>query len=244
MKDNRLVRILSMVVFAVGLLAGTTLIAVTVWGDLEATLFNPGMQYDAKLRGLRCPALITPKQTGTIRARIKNTLDRSTNLFIRARTSEGYVTLIREEQRELPLDPGEAQWMEWTISADDAAFERLVLFKVAVTGGYPLPARQGTCGIVRINTTILTGGQLYALGLIVSLVCCIGAAVLWIRSNPRMLGTRVQLTKAMIWLSASILTGIVVSFLGWWVAGTVSLVVILLTGGVTIGYLAGRSPQQ
>jgi len=243
MKDNRLVRTLSMVVFAVGLLAGTTLIAVTVWGDLEATLFSPGIQYDAKLRGLRCPVLITPKQTGTVRARIKNTIDRSTNLFIRARTSEGYITLIREEQRELPLDPGEAQWVEWPISADDAAFGRLVLFKVAVTGGYPLPARQGTCGIVRINTTILTGGQLYALGLIVSLVCCIGAAVLWIRSNPRMLGARAQLTRAMIWLSASILVGIVVSFLGWWVAGTVSLVVILLTVGVTVGYLAGSSPQ-
>ena len=59
-----------------------------------------------------------------------------------------------------------------------------------------------------------------------------------------MLGTRVQLTRAMIWLSANIVTGIVVSFLGWWVAGTVSLVVILLTLGVTIGYLAGSSPQQ
>ncbi|MCD6284408.1 MAG: hypothetical protein J7M39_00670 [Anaerolineae bacterium] len=243
MRRSRLVRALSVVMLAVGLLAGTTLIAVTVWGDLEATLFSPGIQYDAKLRGLRCPVLITPKQTETIRARIKNTIDRSTNLFIRARTSEGYITLIREEQRELPLDPGEAQWVEWTISADDAAFGRLVLFKVTVTGGYPLPARQGTCGIVRINTTLLTGEQLHALGLIVSLVCCIGAAVLQIRSDPQKLGPGVQLTRAMIWLAASILVGIVVSFLGWWIAGAVSLVVILLTVGVTLGHLVSNSPQ-
>ena len=137
----------------------------------------------------------------------------------------------------------EAQWVEWMISADDAAFGRLVLFKVAVTGGYPLPARQGTCGIVRINTTILTGGWLYALVLIVSLVCSIGATVLRIRSRPQMLGAAAQLTRAMIWLSASILVGIVVSFLGWWVAGAVSLVVILLTIGVTVGYLVSSSPQ-
>jgi len=64
-----------------------------------------------------------------------------------------------------------------------------------------------------------------------------------IRSDPQKLDPGVQLTRAMIWLPASILVGIVVSFLGWWIAGAVSLVVILLTVGVTLGHLVSNSPQ-
>jgi len=241
MTEMRRLRAIVLAVFAVGVLVGTTLIAITVWGDLEASLFNPGIQYDAHLRTLRCPVIITPNHPGTIHARIKNTLDRSTSMFLRARISEGYVTLFREEKLQLPLEPGEAQRVDWTINADDAAYDRLVLFKVGVTGGYPIPARQATCGVVRIGIPFLSGGLIYVIALVIGLAGSIGATVFWIRRNPGMLGTEVQLARAMVWLCGAIVVGIVVSFLGWWVLGILALVVVLMTIGVTIGYLASRA---
>ena len=137
MKNKRFMRTLSIIIFAVGVLLGATFVALATWADFEAILFNPGIRQKASIKRLRCPVIITTDETGTIRARFKNTLERSTELFVQAHISEGYVTLMREINADVPLEPGEAQWVEWTVTAEDAAFERFILFKATVRGGYP-----------------------------------------------------------------------------------------------------------
>lgn len=241
MRKSRIVRTLSLLLFALGVLLGLTVMGIGVWGDLEATLFNPGVRADATLSSLRCPVMITPDETATIRARVKNTLDHATNFFVRARISEGFVTLMREEKFSLSLEPGEAQWVEWAVSADDAAYDRLVLFKVTISGGYPLPSREATCGVVVIGIPFLTGNKIYGISIGIALVATIGGLALWIFSNPHRLDATVQVTRAMIFLSIATLAGMVVTLAGWWVLGGLALIVVLLTIGVIIGYLVSRS---
>ncbi len=237
MKVTHNTRSLSLVLFSVGILLGTILIAIAVWGDLEATLFNPGIQQDVKLTSLRCPVMITSRETATISARINNSLDSATSFYVRAYFSEGYVTLMREEISQFSLDPGESRKLEWAVTAEDAAFERIVLAKVAVRGGYPLPTRQGTCGIVLTGIPFLTGRTLTTIGVALSLICIAAGGVLWVRTHPAMRGVAVQSTRAMGLMTASVIVGLFVGLMGWWVPGIVLLVIILLTTGVLIGYL-------
>lgn len=237
MRKSKLMDVLSLTLFSVGILLGLVLISITVWADLEATLFNPQpRQYAPSFRRLRCPIVITPEETATIRARFKNTLDREIDLFIRAHISHGYVTLRREVINELSLDPGEAKWVEWEVDKEDAAFERLILFRMIRRGGYPLASRQGTCGIVLMNVPYLTGNQIVIALLAGNLIFMIAGGVLWIVPNRHMLDIQAQLTRAMGFLAGCILIGILLSFLGWWVPGVAFLVVILLGIGVVIGY--------
>lgn len=243
MKENRPIRILSVVIFAIGALLGTILVAITVWTDFEAILFDPGIQEDTRLRSLRCPTVITSKETGTISARVKNSLDRSTDFFVRAHISHGYVTLMREVNAQLSLDPGESERLTWEINKDDAAFGSLVLFKVTVKGSYPLPTRQGTCGVLVIDAPYLSGGQIYGLGLAISLISMVAGGTLWIINNPHVLDPQIQLTRAMAFLTISIIVGIIVSLVGWWLLGALFLVVILLAVGVIIGYFVNSKSQ-
>lgn len=241
MQKGKLAGILGVIVFSVGVLLGTVLIAVTVWADLEATLFNPQARQYAPFRNLRCPIMINSEETGVIRARFKNTLDRATDLFIRAHISHGYVTLRREVISEIPLDSGESERLEWEFDKEDAAFERLVLFRVTVRGGYPLPKRQGTCGVLVVNTSLLTGRQIVTALLVGSLVFMVAGGVLWLVNNRHMHDLQLQLTRAMIFLIVCVVLGIIVGFLGWWVFGVFFLVTILLAIGVITGYFVNET---
>ncbi|MCJ7552170.1 MAG: hypothetical protein MUQ30_21070 [Anaerolineae bacterium] len=229
---------LSLIVFAIGVLLGSVLVGLAVWGDLEATLFNPGIQEEAHLRQLRCPVMLTTSQdTGTISVRIRNTLDRATSFFARARISEGYLTLMREETAKVPLESRGTERLEWQVSAADAAFDRIIFFRVVISGGYPLPTRQGTCGIVVLDLPALTGNQVYALGTVISLICTIGGGAAWITSQPHRLGLKEQIARIIVFLAFVVILGIIVSLLGWWVFGLLTLVIILLSIGAFIGHL-------
>ncbi len=236
MGKNKFVSVLSITLFSIGVLLGIALMSITVWADLEAVLFNPQPRQHKPLRSLRCPIIITPEETGIIRARIKNTRDRETDFFIRAHISHGYVTLRREVITEFTLAPGESERVEWEITADDAAFERLVFFRITVKGGYPMPSRQGTCGVLLADVPSLKGSQIVAILLVGSLAFTLGSSGLWFATHREMLELQVQISRAMGFLAVSMVLGIGVSLMGWWVFGTLFLVIVLLAIGVIIGY--------
>ena len=241
MRKPKFVSVLSVILFSLGVLLGVVLIGVTVWADLEATLFNPQARQYAPFRRLRCPIILMPDETGTITARFKNTLDRETHFFIRAHVSHGYVTLRREVITELDLAPGESQRVEWEINAEDAAFERLVLFRMTVRGGYPLPNRQATCGVLLVDVPYLTGSQIVLFLLGGSLLLMLGGGGIWHAIHRQRLELHIWLSRAMGFLTVTVILGIAASFLGWWVPGMLILVVILLAVGVILGYFVNAT---
>lgn len=241
MDSAKVVRGLAVLLFSAGILLGVALFGSTTWGDLEASLFNVAMSGEKRLSTLRCPVMITTAETGTVSASFKNSLERATEFRIRTHISDGYVTLMREITSPLPLEPGERGTLEWTVTPDDAVYGRLIMVRVYLFSKYPLPSRQGTCGILVVDWPLLTGTQYYILILAASLLSMGGGIGLWINANRPLSRVELHATYAMATLAGSVLAGIIVSLLRWWVAGVLILTIIVLMIGAIIGYFTNRT---
>ncbi len=234
---TKIVRTLGVIIFSVGALFGIALFGGAVWGDLEAVLFNTSMSGEATLKTLRCPVMITPKEPGTVSAAVKNSLDRSTEFMIRTHISHGYVTLMREMTAKLPLDPGESERLEWTVTPEDAAYgNTLILVRVYLFGRYPLPSRRGSCGILVINTPHFTGSQVFAFILVASLLGMAIGMGLWVVGNRPLSGLGLNVAHAMIGLAGTVLVGMIVGFIGWWIIGVIIFVITVILIGAIFGY--------
>jgi len=238
--DRKLARSLGVLLFSIGLLLAATLFGAIIWADFEAVLFNPGLQQDAPLRSLRCPLMITRSETGTVTASLSNPLDRSTERYVRAHITDGYVTLMREVNQRVPLEPGEKQQLEWEVTAADAAFERFILVKVILRGRYPLPSRQGTCGILVVDVPLLNGEQLFGLAFTGSLLAMAVGYGFWLRASRPLHESGQQMARAMWMLAASVVAGTIVGWRGWWLPGAIIFLIMVLGIGVIIGYVLNR----
>lgn len=219
--------------FSASALLGLVLFAVLVVSDLEGATFDPAIRGGATLRRLDCPALLSESEIAVVRASFDNPLERPLQYLVRVHVSQGYVTLFREIDYQLPLDPGERQLVRWEVSADDAAYGWLVLVKVFQSGSYPLPSRSGSCGIPVVPVPFLTGDQFFALLFAASVLGMGMGIALWKRAG-RSAGTeRNDVSNAMFALGAALLAGIVVGTTGAWLPGVVILAgTLLLTMGL------------
>ena len=237
---NKTVRILGVLIFSVGVLLGMALFGIIVWGDFEASMFDPSIKQDASLTTLRCPVMMTRTETGTVTATFTNPLERPIELYTRAHITEGYVTLMREIITTLPLDPGETKPLQWRVTSDDAAFGRLILVKVTVNRKYPLPSRQGTCGILVVGLPYFTGNQVFAFTFAVSLLSMAGGAGLWVIANRPLKELGRDVTVAMGTLAGSVLVGTIIGLRGSWMFGGLIFVFTVLLIGAIIGYFVNR----
>jgi hypothetical protein len=241
MNSKRFIRTPSVFIFAVGIILGTALSGIVVWGDLEASLFDASIRGDATLTTLRCPVMMTAKEIGTASATFENPLERPVTFTIRAHISRGYVTLMREINSKLSLAPGETQTLEWTVTPDDAAYGRLILLRVRLSAKYPLPARDASCGILVVDLPYLSGNQVTAFTLAASLLSMVVGASLWVATNRPLRGLPRQVTRAMGVLAGSVLLAMLLGLLGNWLLGALLLVITLLLGVTIIGYFVNRS---
>jgi hypothetical protein len=234
-------RVLSVFIFAVGVILGMVLSGIVVWGDLEGSLFDAAIRADATLTTLRCPVMMTTKEIGTASAVFENPLERPVTFTIRTHISRGYVTLMREINSKLSLAPGETQTLEWPVTPDDAAYGRLILLRVRLSAKYPLPSRDASCGILVVDLPYLSGNQITALILAASLLSMLIGAGLWIAANRPLRGLPRQVARAMGVLAGSVLAGVVLGLLGNWLLGALLLVITLLLCVAIIGYFVNRS---
>jgi hypothetical protein len=226
---NKLLRTVGALLFLAGFAFGALVFAGVVWADLEAAMFDTSMRGDKSLRTLRCPILITGNETGTVSATFHNSLDRSINFSIQTRISQGFVTLMREDKTILPVDAGGTERLEWTVTADDAAYRSVVLVNVLLRGHYPLPSRQATCGVLVLGVPFLTGKQLLTLAVAASLVLMALGGALWlVGSWPVNERSELDLARGMGALAISVVVGMVVGFLGAWLLGLVVVVITVL----------------
>ena len=59
-------------IFMVGAVIGFALFLVIFFQDTEAIVFSPLLSGESTLRAFSCPEIITPQETGTVRAKIHN----------------------------------------------------------------------------------------------------------------------------------------------------------------------------
>lgn len=237
---RKLTRPLGVLLFSAGLLLGMALFGAIVWADFEAVLFNPGQRRDASLRSLQCPVMITKSETGTVTASLTNPLDRSIDRYVRAHITDGYVTLMREVDQTVSIASGGRERLAWEVTADDAAFERFILVRVAVRGRYPLPSREGTCGILVADAPYVTGDQVFGLAFTASLIAMGLGFGLWYRAGQPLHEGGLQAARAMGMLAGSVVVGTIVGWLGWWLPGAIIFLITVLEVGVILGHFLGE----
>ncbi|MCL7452930.1 MAG: hypothetical protein M8467_07750 [Anaerolineae bacterium] len=237
----KLIRALSMLLFSIGLLLGLALSTVAVWADIEAMRFDRGLTLlrDASLSTLRCPVILDSEKTGTVRASIKNSLDRPVTLLIRAHVSR-YLTLMREDVTRLRLEAGETQSLEWAVDSEDIVYEHLILVKVHQHRSYPLLGRTGSCGIVVLDLPGLTGPQVVAGAVAGSLLGIALGLGLWLATARPLGASNLEVVRAMGVVAASAVLVMIASLLGWWLLGGLALIATLLLIGAVVGHFSAR----
>jgi hypothetical protein len=242
-KNNKLMRVLGTLIFTAGIIAGIFLLIMMVWGDLEASLFSRGLEPEKHLATLNCPVFISPQETALVTAKLKNPTDKDWERYSRVNISEGFVTLTREIKATIPIKAGGNKTVEWEVYPEDAAYDRIIFFRVYINAKYPHPSLGGSCGIMLLDWWGLTGEQILASMMAAFIGLTVIGFILWKISTSNNLGGAWNAINAMIALAVIILMGLVVSYLSAWVVGLLLLAASFLMAGIIIGRrLSHRSP--
>jgi hypothetical protein len=214
-ENNNLIRI-SLIIFFIGLFLGMVILGIAVMGDSEATIFhaNPGFSGEP-LSSLNCPVMVDTSEEGIITATVPNPSDSRTSPSVWTSISAGSFTLVREERENLILEPGESQKLQWTISADDAAFGNWILVKVNVFSQYPLSPNLSYCGIFVADMKGFTGDQVFTFSLAASVLLLGLGAGLWHRSTKHLRGKAVsERRRSLVLVGGMLVIGLTATVLG------------------------------
>lgn len=244
-EKNKKNTVLSLSLFAVGLLVGLAFYAVVMWGHIEAAQFERPVGGDDALSSLSCPTLITTSETSYASAWLENPTERPMRRVARTRVSEGSVVLAREIETRIELQPGESHEMVWPITAQDAAWGRMVLLRSNVLRNNPLASQTGACGVVVVNVPFFTGRQISA-GLMATMVLglTLGTGMWWTMHQP-LLGVARNTGQIMLAFTLLILGGTFVALQGQWMLGAVIYAIILLfCVTITARYLTSENKSH
>ena len=183
MTPTRLANILLSIFSTALFLAGNLLIiAISIgilWGEIEANT------YIARTSGgnlkVRCPLVLSPRESGTIRTTITNTINEETKPVVISRISHGKRT--QDTRQTLTLAPGQSQTLEWTVDRSNIVFDRMILVHVNQWRYSKLESNEGACGILVLDLFGLTGLWSLALVLTVSFLLILAGAMTWIRNH-------------------------------------------------------------
>jgi len=231
---KRTLRILGLLLFAIGILLGMALAGVMAWADLEAQFYGFENLTQKRLGSLRCPPILTTAETGEIAATVANPVEKTLQLMVHAAVSGPGP--LREEKALVSLAPLEKRQLTWTVTSDDVDLGFFIFAKVYTYPAYQSPMREAACGILMLRLPLLSGTQVLLLTLAISLLCIVAGLWLW-RADKPLVKYADALTTAMLFLSGTVLLAIVVSSQGWWLPGLLLLVLSLLTISVTLLFL-------
>jgi hypothetical protein len=215
---------LSIMIFSSGVVLSLIFIVISVWGDLEASLFDASIREETSIKAYRCPIMITNEEIGIVKASLSNPLDREIERFIQTNISEGHVTLMRQIRTHLPLAPGETRDLEYEVYPEDAAFGRFIFARTHVFRNAPLPSQSSACGILVVNIPFVTGNQLIAFLVAGGVVGLVSGWGLWYTSNRPLKGKKAHTTYSMLLLLILLLFGIVFGFVSQWMLGLAALI--------------------
>ena len=237
--DNRKrsLRILGLLLLAVGILLGVALAGAIAWADLEAEFYGFQTLTQNRLRGLACPPILTMAEAGTISAPVRNPVDQELQLIVRADFSARGP--LRSERALVSLAAQETRRLTWTVTADDIDLHSFIFARVYTYPGYQSPMRQATCGILMLDLPLLGGTQVLALTVTASLACMVAGLWLW-RSNRPLTRYAETLTSALTFLAGIVLLAIATSWLGWWLPGLVLVLLTILTVSVILVVVASQ----
>jgi hypothetical protein len=91
-----------------------------------------------------------------------------------------------------------------------------------------LSSKDGSCGILVVDTPYFTGGQILTAGYITSLLCLTIGLALWATNNKPLVIRRKSTLRGMLFIVGNTVFGMIVSYLGWFLFGILSIALTLL----------------
>lgn len=235
--QNKIGNLLLILAFILSSLLAATLLGVAVWGDVEASMFDLSYKGDENLSTLNCPVLITPRDNAEFSASFSNPFDKNIKPSVRVHISSGHLTLMQEENVKFQLAPAESKRLSWSVDPEDAVYGKMVLVKVFLFPNHPIPSKDATCGILVLDLPSLTGQQIVTSALAVSFVGMIGSTAGWKLNNRLMTKRQREAFRAMSILAGALIIGLAASLMGYWLIGSLGLVVAILMSINTIFHL-------
>ena len=224
MKTNQTTSIFGVLFFILAVITGLFLIVISTWGDMEADSYGFPRRASSSLSGLDCPILLTRNETGVISLRISNPTDTLLHPSARTEISAAFEPEVFVES--IDLAPGESQTLEWSLKPENIVLGNFILANVQVYATYPIPNREKTCGILIMDMPGSGRGIVNVLAAFTVIGLGWG---LYSMSKSAFLKNRAPLTwNAILFLSALILIGLILSFMGSWVPSIGVLVLSVL----------------
>ena len=221
-------RIIGVTSFVIGILILFYLSVMMVWAEIEATFFNAMFKSDEPLAGLSCPAFITTNEIAEVTGRFENTFEKTVNMEIRTYVTDGFVTLMTEYISNFTLEPGQTEFVNVQVTADEAAYDRFVMVRMHQMKRNPFPYQNASCGIVVVGVPFLTGSQFLVLMIALGTLFSLGGIIFWAVNAKPAVRERLKALQAMIFLLIITIALLVTSLLNSWFIGIIILVVWIL----------------
>jgi hypothetical protein len=241
--EKKTFRATGIVLMVIGALIFVYLGLLSVWGEVEATFFDAALRSDEPLRTLKCPALITAKDSASISGRFNNPTDKPIELEIRTYITEGYVTLMNEFIKDISIQPGETGVVEIPIFPEDAAYGRIIMVRMHQMKEVPLPYLNASCGVIVINTSLLTGTQYLILMIALGVIMTAGGITLWASQSKPLVQYNLSVLKTLIIFAFGSLMILVTGLLDWWIVSII-ISVAWISMGAGMVWQFSNAPKQ
>lgn len=199
-----------------------------LWANIEAVMFAGRSVADGPLHALQCPTLITAVDNAAVQLEVHNSQDRTNNFSVQADIARGFVTLVNTQDNRFALQPNEKQQMSWPISGTDAVYNHIVLARVEQLRTGNIPSGASSCGIFFVNTTLLSGQQLFTGGIGLSLVAMALGGFFWWRTQRPLHGRRKILAQFFVMLTPFLLLSLFLNVQRYWLFAILAFVIIAL----------------
>jgi len=231
-----LLTFLSIIIYAIGVVAGLTLALLAAWPDYEAASYGFARRADAPLKGLSCPVFLNRDETGSLSLKITNTTDRPLSPSIRTEISAPVTAdQFLESTR---LAPGDSRKLEWAVGPGNIDLQYFIFASVLVYGTYPIPNREATCGVFIIDLP-MRGTALLILMVTLSMTG-MGSGLYMLNKSNKKSSPVARTVRLMTILAGEVLLAFIVGSMGWWIPAVLLLVIAILTIVAALNSLSNK----
>jgi hypothetical protein len=229
-KSNK--RTIGNAIFLLGITLGLALAIAAIWGDFEGmSYFYTGAGYDS-FSGLNCPILMMRSETATASVRFDNPSDQEIKPYYEVGVSG--MASIRNFEGQITVPAQAIRNIQWTVDANDIdlGFFIFIQLRVLPVAGYS--TREATCGIVVLDLSGLSGGQIFGFTLAASLLAMVIGFGLRESVTDLSSSNSVNFRNAMRAAGIAASLAMLMGFMGIWLiglvfcAGTILLLAMLL----------------
>lgn len=146
-------------VFGAGLLALLT--ATIIMADVESETVSRLLPADSQIGTMSCPLMMARDETVAFSAEFTNPSDKPLRVRVDADISQGSLSVTRRDDRIVEIAPGETETLVWNVTADDAAYDRVVVGRFFNYQNNVLESAATNCGVAVVDVPFLTGAQTF-----------------------------------------------------------------------------------